>query len=310
MAFFVVSYRYLHGANRFFMAEEESSEPFETCHIARSAELRPAALRQSALHLRVATEIVLQSITDGLALRHQDDFRMIKLLQSLLDDRRDERIVRASQDDGVDVGVGGKQGSKVGLNLTTEFGRRHKATFDERNPLRTGVRCEPEAVGQMRQLHVVRPRTDRRPRSDEADVTRIGQIGDSLDRWTNDAQDSPRGVVHRRELVLLDVAQSLGRCSVARQNDKRTTHRKQPSDSLVREVENLLKRAVAIRCAGIVAQEDIVVVWKQPMNLAEDAETAETTVKNADWSHWRKVFNGESEDQKNASSDGKNGSSE
>ncbi|MNS36345.1 hypothetical protein D3C72_685350 [compost metagenome] len=86
-----------------------------------------------------------------------------------------------------------------------------------------------------------------------------GVLSDYLCRWANDPQH-PLMCSQTGQIVLLNGAQGLGRGSIAGKDHQLTTIRKQPFYTFQRILIHRFKRAVTIRCTGIVAEINIVIL--------------------------------------------------
>ena len=126
------------------MSDELRGLALESFDAAGGEEMGVGIFGEATFHLGVAAEVVLESVGDGFALWHEDDLRMVELLQDGLDEAGDERVVGAAEDDGVDERILVEELFQVGIDgIVHLLGVLH-ACFDHRYPAWTCLAVDDE----------------------------------------------------------------------------------------------------------------------------------------------------------------------
>ena len=82
-----------------------------------------------------------------------------------------------------------------------------------------------------------------------------------------------------RQVVLLNAAQRLCRCSVTTQDNQRTAHREKFPNSLPSVLVDHIERASSIGSTRIIAQVQIVVLGHQLADAFKDGQSAITRIE-------------------------------
>ena len=190
-----------------------------------------------------------------------------------LEDRPDQRVVRAAEDHGVDVcglerlgvladGVG-RLGPERGLALD----QRHEAGARDREKPGAGVERLHElavAAGVHRRLG--------REQADPAVARRL----DGRVRLGRDHAD------HRQRQLLLELRQRRRRRGVAGDEDQLDALALHERGDLAGEAADLVERARPVRQARVVAEVDEVLVRHRHETLVQDGQAADARVEDAD----------------------------
>ena len=84
------------------------------------------------------------------------------------------------------------------------------------------------------------------------------------------------------QILLLNRAQSLGGSCVTAEDNEVTPHLKEPDDGLTGKLIDDVERTRSIRCTGIIAQIQVIVLGKQLADAVKNGKSAVATVKDAD----------------------------
>ena len=190
-----------------------------------------------------------------------------------LQDRADERVVRAAEDDRVHAGLLQRLGIRANRvrDLLAErivrLDERHEPRAGDRNDLRAGIERANELD--------VSPARDRRLRREETDpaVPRGEDSGVRLGR--EDADDG------NRELALKIGERGCGR-RVAGRDDELHALLLEVAGDLGREAPDLVQRPRPVRQPRAVAEVDEVLVREGDQALVQDGEPAHAGVEHAD----------------------------
>src|SRR5215211_3002338 len=254
------------------LAERQLQEPLaesaERCGIAGGQEA-VGALPVGVVLDSLARER-LGNLTRGL-LRREDQRDAAP--EHALEDRADQRVVRAAEDDRVDPGR--LQRLRVVAHSIRRLGAERLVALDQRYEARAGDREEADAgVERVDELGIPAG-GDRRLRRHQADpaVARREHGGVGLGRDHADDRDS--------ELLLQLWERGRRRC-VARRDDELDPLRFEEVPELARVAADLRKRARPVRQPRVVAEVDEVLVRHGHEALVQDSEAAHARVEDAD----------------------------
>ena len=180
-----------------------------------------------------------------------------------------QRIVGATQDDCVDVGTLRHEGVNIFLDKIVGAWPVTLSVLDQRHPHGARVAVDFYVGKHLPNLDVIRETLHCSRCAKDAHVAGCGEIAYLLHGWADNTQHPAIGV-DAGEVTLLNGAQRLGRGSVARKYHELAALIEQVLDRLQRELVNELIGAVAVGCSRIVAQEDVVILWKHFANLSQD----------------------------------------
>ena len=136
--------------------------------------------------------------------------------------RKQERVVRASQHQSVDVGVDAQDFFDAFLHEIVGSGTVKFAIFHQRHPHRTSQTSDGDVGEEFFYLQIVASGANSSLCCHNPHMSRVGDVAQSLHRGTNNPQHAFVGS-ERGEVVLLNGAQCLCRSGVARQNHEFAT---------------------------------------------------------------------------------------
>ena len=162
----------------------------------------------------------------------------------------------------------------------------------QRHPHRACLASHLKMGPELRNLHLISVAADGTLCGHNAYMRSLGQMTYTLGCGAHHAQDAAVGVEHGK-VVLLDGAESLCRCGIARQDYQMATHGKELSHALLRKLIDAFKGTVSVWCAGIVAQIQIVISGHQTSDFPEYGEAAIAGIEHADGAGQRRKVTAE-----------------
>jgi fermentation-respiration switch protein FrsA (DUF1100 family) len=245
--------------------------------LAEPAEEIGRAGREEPRHT-LATEVVLDPLPreclgdlPGGLLRREDE--RDSATEDPLEDRTDERIVRAPENDRVNPGL--LQRGGVRANGLGGLGAERRLALDQRHESRAGHGHEGDArVERVHQLGVAAGGHGRlgREQPDPAVARRLyGRMGLGRDHAD-----------HRKRHLLLQLPERGRGGGVAGDEDQLDILGFEECRDLARKAANLRQRTRAVRQAGVIAEVEEVLVRHRHEALVEDGKTAHTRVEDAD----------------------------
>lgn len=187
----------------------------------------------------------------------------------------------ATEDYGVDIFVAGKQAVDLLLDEIVGAVAIGFVVFDQRHPHRAALANGDKVGVELGDFHVVRFALDGARGAEDADVARFRYLTDFFDGRADDAEHATSGVGADREVVLLNAAQGFGRGGVASENHERAAALKEGFYGLKGEGVDHIEAAIAIGCARIVAQIEVVIPGQAGAQIFENGEPAVAGVEHA-----------------------------
>ena len=113
-------------------------------------------------------------------------------------------------------------------------------------------------------------------------MARLGKYAELFHRRTDYAENSSRGV-DSRQVMLLDGSQCLGRSGIAGEYYQAAAAAEKIANRFKREAVNDIKRAGAIRGAGVVAEIYVIVGRERAAYFLEDGKAAVAGIEDSNW---------------------------
>ncbi len=228
-----------------------------------------ATASEPLVHFGVATKIVLKAGGDVLTLGNDGDAAG-KVATDFVEK---QRIVGASEDDGVDERILGKE--FVDGVLDEVIGTRfvELVVLDQRHPHGAGLAHDGAFGIEFLYLQIVGTGKDGSLGGQHTDVVGVGKFSDHFGSRSDDTEHTAVGCM-LGQVVLLDGTQGFGGGCVAAEDDERTTKLEKFLDGLQGELIHNIKRTRTIRCACVVAKIDVVVLRHALANAIKNGQTA------------------------------------
>ena len=231
--------------------------------------LASATTREPLIHFGVATKIILKAGGDVLTLGNDGDAAG-KVAADFVEK---QRVVGASEDDGVDEGILCKK--FIDGVLDEVIGTRfvELVVFDQWHPHGAGLAYDGAVGIEFLYLQIVGAGTDGSLSGQHTDVVGVGKFSDNFGSRSDDTEHTAVGCM-LGQVVLLNGTQSFGGGGVAAEDDERATQFEKFLDGLQGELIHNIKRTRTIRCACVVAKIDVVVLRHTLTNAIKNGQTA------------------------------------
>ena len=193
--------------------------------------LAGAAASELLAQVRVVVEVLGQAVGHVFGLRN-DAHAGFDILQNL---RKEDGIVGAAQDDGVDGGVLAHELVDALLDEIVGAGTVGFVVLYEGNPEGAGYAADTDIGKEFIDFDIVAVAAHGALGSQQAYVATVGERPDNFGRRSDDAQHAAGGIP-RGQVVLLDGSQGFGRGGVAAQDDQLAAHAEEFQHGLAREL--------------------------------------------------------------------------
>lgn len=231
----------------------------------RRKKTRVPAARNSTRHFGVPNEIIPQARGNAIALRERANARR----QKTPNQRKHQRIMRATENDRIRFFIARKQRLQMPLHEIFGGGRSRFAIFHKRNPHRARLGNNANFRKKFFKLQLVRTGSNRAFRAEHADMLRATERVRRFNRRANHAEHATGRIFRARQILLLNRTQSFGGRRVARENDQRTTLRKQPRNRLPSEFQHDFERTRSVRRARVVSQVEKIALRQRCANFSK-----------------------------------------
>ena len=200
--------------------------------------------------------------------------------------------MRTTKNEGVNQRVAAHKIVQIEPHEIIGTRRKMLVVLHQRHPHGACLACHLEMGPELGNLHLVSVAADGTLCGHNAYMRRLGQMAHALGCGSHHAQDAAVGVEHGK-VVLLDGAERLCRCGVARQDYQMATHGKELSHALLRKLIDAFKGTASVWCAGIVTQIQIVISGHQTSDFPKHGEAAIAGIEHADGAGQRRKVTAE-----------------
>ena len=149
----------------------------------------------------------------------------------------------AAKDDGVDIRIALHEGTDVPLYEIVSTRFVELPVLHKGDPHRAGLACDDDIGMELGHLQLIGLAVDGALGGYDAYVACVSDVTDSFDSGSDDTKDAACGVVHLRQVALLDCPECFGRCRVAGKDDQMATHLEEVGYGLTRKLIDHAERA-------------------------------------------------------------------